>query len=190
MVTESVSDVEQLHQRLNGSRDLLVILHLDMPGVEAVDLVSDLLRRHPSTRIFSMTSRPEPGQGVELARAGVRGYGNCWMHPRTLSQSASLIQAGEVWLGLEVIQHLIKGVSDGRAADRKENSQFSSRLSDLTAREHEIAQRVASGESNKLIGYELGITERTVKAHLGNIFQKTGTRNRLQLALLINGHSE
>lgn len=186
MAAEAVPGVEQLHRRLNGSPDLLVMLHLDVPGRDAIELVSELLRQHPSIRIFAVTSKPEPMQGVALARAGVRGYGNCWMHPQTLSQSASLIQAGEVWLGLEVIQHLIKGVADGKATQAETNPSALDRMADLTAREREIVQRVAGGQSNKLIGYELGITERTVKAHLGNIFQKTGTRNRLQLALLAN----
>jgi DNA-binding NarL/FixJ family response regulator len=127
-------------------------------------------------------------QGVALARAGVRGYGNCWMHPVTLSQSASLIQSGELWLGQEVIQHLIRGVAEGGAAAAIPNPATVQRLADLTTREHEIARRIAGGENNKQIGNELGITERTVKAHLGNIFQKTGTKNRLQLALLASGH--
>jgi DNA-binding NarL/FixJ family response regulator len=188
MAAEPVADVEQLHRRLNGTRDQMVILHLDMPGVEAVGLVSDLLRQHPTTRIYSMTARPEPMQGVALARAGVRGYGNCWMHPVTLSQSASLIQSGELWLGQEVIQHLIRGVAEGGAAAAIPNPATVQRLADLTTREHEIARRIAGGENNKQIGNELGITERTVKAHLGNIFQKTGTKNRLQLALLASGH--
>jgi DNA-binding NarL/FixJ family response regulator len=125
-------------------------------------------------------------QGVALARAGVRGYGNCWMHPVTLSQSASLIQSGELWLGQEVIQHLIRGLAEGGVAAAVPNPAAVQRLADLTTREHEIARRIAGGENNKQIGNELGITERTVKAHLGNIFQKTGTKNRLQLALLAN----
>lgn len=186
MPAEPVADLVQLRQYLNGARDLLVMLHLDMPDLDPVDLVSGLLCDYPSIRIFAMTSKPEPMQGVALACAGVHGYGNCWMHPQNLSQAASLIQAGEVWLGLEVIQHLIKGLAEGNATQAEGAPLAADRMADLTAREQEIVQRVASGESNKLIGYELGITERTVKAHLGNIFQKTGTKNRLQLALLAN----
>ncbi|WP_428608278.1 LuxR C-terminal-related transcriptional regulator [Sedimenticola sp.] len=185
---ESVADLNQLKQSLKESRDQLVILDLDMLGMDAIEVVSALLVRYPSIRIFSMTTKPNPTQGVAMACAGVHGYGNCWMHPSTLSQSTSLIQSGEVWLGQEVIQHLIKGVAVGAPAETEQEPSQSDRLAELTAREQEIAQRVANGQSNKLIAYELGITERTVKAHLGNIFQKSGTKNRLQLALLANGH--
>ena len=47
-------------------------------------------------------------------------------------------------------------------------------------------EQVAAGQSNKMIAAEAGITERTVKTHLNNIFRKTGVRNRVQLALAVN----
>ncbi|HKJ94564.1 MAG TPA: helix-turn-helix transcriptional regulator, partial [Gammaproteobacteria bacterium] len=56
----------------------------------------------------------------------------------------------------------------------------------LSPREHEIVAYLASGESNKGIAAKLGITERTVKAHLSSIFQKTGLKDRLHLALAAN----
>jgi len=57
----------------------------------------------------------------------------------------------------------------------------------LTVREIEVARAVARGDSNKEIARHLGITERTVKAHLSTLFEKLGVRDRLQLALAVNG---
>jgi two-component system NarL family response regulator len=59
------------------------------------------------------------------------------------------------------------------------------RLADLTRREREIAELIGNGESNKQIARQLAITERTVKAHLTEIFRKLGIADRLRLALLI-----
>lgn len=59
------------------------------------------------------------------------------------------------------------------------------RLSALTRRELDVAKGVAQGLANKEIGARLGVTENTVKAYLGHIFQKNGIANRLQLALLV-----
>lgn len=60
------------------------------------------------------------------------------------------------------------------------------KLESLTPREHEIADMVAQGQSNLEIACNLNIAERTVKAHLSSIYAKTGTGNRLNLALLLN----
>jgi DNA-binding NarL/FixJ family response regulator len=57
----------------------------------------------------------------------------------------------------------------------------------LTEREREVARAVASGASNKEIARRLGITERSVKAHTGAIFEKLGVRDRLQLSLVVHG---
>ena len=59
------------------------------------------------------------------------------------------------------------------------------RLAELTRREREIAELIGNGESNKQIARTLMITERTVKAHLTEIFRKVGLADRLRLALLM-----
>lgn len=60
-------------------------------------------------------------------------------------------------------------------------------MATLTRREQEVASAVANGSSNKEIARQLGITERTVKAHTGSVFQKLNARDRLHLALMVNG---
>ena len=57
--------------------------------------------------------------------------------------------------------------------------------SSLTEREFEVAKAVALGASNKEIATQLGITERTIKAHVGAVLEKLQVRDRLQLALLV-----
>jgi len=59
-------------------------------------------------------------------------------------------------------------------------------LAGLTRAEHKVAKLVARGQSNLEIAFNLKITERTVKAHLTSIYEKTKTGSRLGLALLIN----
>jgi two-component system nitrate/nitrite response regulator NarL len=185
-----LDNTDQLGSKLNGSSGVLVLLDVDNAGSETASWVTSLLSLHPAINIFALSSKPNPGQGIALVQVGVRGYGNCWMHPETLCQSSRLIRSGEVWLGQEIIQHLIKGIVVGNENASIPPVVIDPRLADLTARELEITERVATGESNKLIAYELGITERTVKAHMSNIFQKTAAKDRLQLALLVNnqGH--
>ncbi|EWM44510.1 bacterial regulatory s, luxR family protein [Bordetella holmesii 70147] len=57
----------------------------------------------------------------------------------------------------------------------------------MTAREDTVARHASAGQSNAQIAEQLGITERTVKAHLSAVFEKVGVADRLQLALLVHG---
>ena len=71
-------------------------------------------------------------------------------------------------------------------AKEKAASNCEDKLKKLTKREREIAELVAQGQSNLEVAANLDITERTVKAHLSSIYEKTKTGSRLNLALLIN----
>ena len=77
----------------------------------------------------------------------------------------------------------------GSAAASRVDAECGVDLDALTAREREIALQVGVGCSNKVIAQRLGITERTVKAHLGSVFGKLGVKDRLQLALLVAGRT-
>jgi len=74
---------------------------------------------------------------------------------------------------------------DASAIDENVNAS-EDRLAVLTKRELEVARTVAGGSSNKEVARQLGITERTVKAHVGAVFQKLKVRDRLHLALIVN----
>ncbi len=134
--------------------------------------------------VFSSVHEPE--EGVRFIKAGARGYANRYMHPDLLPQALGLIEAGEIWLGPELVLHLIRENApvNGHASAAAEKLSTNS-LGDLIARERDTATRVAQGKSNKVIASEPGVTERTVKAHLSSIYRKTGARDRLQLAMLI-----
>ena len=71
-------------------------------------------------------------------------------------------------------------------AKEKAVSNSEKKLESLTKREREIANLISQGQSNLEIAANLNITERTVKAHLSSIYEKTKTGSRLNLALLIN----
>src|SRR5690606_30534690 len=116
--------------------------------------------------------------------AGARGYVHYLAAAPLLQQLAQVVSLGGVWIGPELMQKLILVARP--AAPRSANPQ---QLAVLTPREQSVAQAVADGKTNKEVARELQITERTVKAHLGAIFEKLGVRDRLQLVLLLGGQS-
>jgi two-component system nitrate/nitrite response regulator NarL len=173
--------------QLEASRQALdlVLLHLSLPGFDGGRDLATLVEAYPAVKWMVFTDRPDDGeQGIELLKAGAAGYCNTYMAADLLVKSVEMVRTGEVWAGRKLIQRLIQDVAAVSRAQRAANK--GQNLAGLTDREQEIAQLVADGASNKRIALRLDISERTVKAHLTAIFRKTGARDRLQLALLVN----
>ncbi|MES9964338.1 MAG: response regulator transcription factor [Candidatus Sedimenticola sp. 20ELBAFRAG] len=183
---ETVFSVSEVQEFLESRKPEMVLLDLETSDLEKHQ-VSGLISSFHDIPVFTFATFPKPEEGVVLVGAGARGYGNRQMHPEVLHQAVQVVRSGEIWLGSELILHLIKGSAAVEPQSEPAEKGAGDKLESLTRRELEIAGLVAKGESNKLIAYDLGITERTVKAHLSTIFKKTDTRDRLQLALLVNG---
>lgn len=118
-----------------------------------------------------------------IAFAGsARGYCNSHATAAILQQVSMVVLQGGIWIGESLMQRLVAQTDNLVATPSSENDR---RLDSLTPRELEVAQAVASGRSNREIATRLGITERTVKAHVSAILEKLEVRDRLQLALLL-----
>jgi DNA-binding NarL/FixJ family response regulator len=96
-----------------------------------------------------------------------------------LRKAVECVHRGQVWANSEQLNSTLDYLAESASKDRREAHAKSS----LSAREREIAQLLAKGASNKQIADALHISERTVKNHLGNIFEKIGVRSRVQAAL-------
>ncbi|KXA75564.1 helix-turn-helix transcriptional regulator [Bordetella pseudohinzii] len=94
-----------------------------------------------------------------------------------------VVAEGGIWVGRSLVERLLQQVQE-RACARADWSQGL-----LTEREETVARHASAGRSNAQIAQLLGITERTVKAHLSAVFEKLGVTDRLQLALLVHGVS-
>ena len=97
-----------------------------------------------------------------------------------LVQALDHVASGQVWVGESLLSRLLSDVT--RRLEPKAGWE-----STLTSREVEVAQRASLGHSNQLIANDLGITERTVRAHLQAVFEKLNVTDRLMLALKVHG---
>lgn len=180
----SLAEVEGL---LAGRHPDVLVLDLRLPELRRVAGIADLLRYSPGTRVLAMAEVPEDDEALSALRAGARGYANLYMDPRLLARAVEALRQGEVWVARRLVQRLIEaaaGVGPGIAAAGNASN---AALDGLSARERQIALLIGDGASNRDIAGALDITERTVKAHLSTVFDKLGVRDRLQLALLVNG---
>jgi two-component system, NarL family, nitrate/nitrite response regulator NarL len=131
-------------------------------------------------RILMMVRTPEKTHVVEAFRLGARGVLLKGSTPRTWFKSIRTVVAGEYWLGGESAEILISALRESLPYSAGPTPPH---LHGLTPRELEIVERIAHGRSNKEVGVEFSICERTVKHHLTNIFSKLGVSNRLALAM-------
>lgn len=128
-----------------------------------------------------LSDEPADEEALTVFSAGARGYCNSHASVDVLRQVAGVVSQGGLWVGESLMQRLVtRSVQVVMPAHGARNLAAS-----LTQRELEVARTVVTGASNKEIARQLGITERTVKAHVGAIFDKLQVRDRLQLAMLI-----
>lgn len=135
--------------------------------------------------VVLLSSVPQETEGLAALDARVRAYTHAHAVPRMLQEVALVVEHGGLWVGPELMQRLVGATH--RALVHKSNASAQSGMPKvwelLSAREAEVAHAVAQGQSNKEIAARMFISERTVKAHLGAVFDKLGVRDRLQLVV-------
>lgn len=148
------------------------------------ELLGKVQRQFADIPVVVVSNIPDEREALSAIVTGARGYCHAWSSPEQLCEVAQVVIRGGYWVGQALMSKLINVVVT------KSQSTVDELPGGLSEREAEVAREVISGRSNKEIARVLGITERTVKAHLGAIFVKLGVRDRLQLALRLTGGKE
>lgn len=148
----------------------VVLMDLSMPGMSGVDATRELLARCPDTHVVVLTSFHDQSQVAGALEAGAVGYLLKDCDPREVLSAIRSAASGHAPIDPRVARVLLPS-----AAPKVSDS--------LSARELEVLQLVAKGLPNKLIGRNLGITERTVKVHVGHLFRRIGVADRTSAAI-------
>jgi DNA-binding NarL/FixJ family response regulator len=161
----------------------LVMVDVDLPKLPAWTS-EQWLGAVAGLRVIVASARPHDEQGTKVLGTGVVGYCHTYAPPDALSQVLEVVKSGEIWMGRSLVKRLLRLV-ESRVGD---HAPWHGDM--LTERENVVARRAAVGEANMEIAEALGITERTVKAHLSSVFDKLKVSDRLQLALRVHGISK
>lgn len=149
----------------------LVLLDVQLPDGNGLTLIPDLLALPQPPRVLVLTSFLDEDYVREAVRRGASGYLLKHAGTNLLLDGVRAALRGELPLDPGAVRLL--------AAPAEEDP-----LACLTAREREVLTLLSQGLSNRKIGEQLGVSEKTVKTHLGNVFVKLGVRDRTQAALL------
>ena len=174
-----------LTEKLVKLKPNILLLDYELPGLENQQSILELisLRREIKIVVFS----PKLSDEIEwrLFKAGVRGCCQNNMQAEQIQRVINVVLQGELWirrtLTNQILNELVNVTHEKNRIERAVNDL----LENLTRREYEIAMLVGRGESNKRIAQQLAITERTVKAHLTEIFRKLHISDRIKLALIM-----
>jgi len=169
---------------------LMVLRRQIQPDILLLDsalagLVTGAVTSWPAVRIILLASIIDEGHVIQAIRLGVHGIVPRTAPPEELLNSIQNALADQYWLGADTVVILVKLL---RHLLFEKNVEWSHDRHDLTARERNIVAMIATGHSNKEIGRELSISERTVKHHLTSIFGKLGISTRLQLGTFAAAH--
>ena len=154
----------------------VALMDLSMPGMDGLEATRRLTATHPNIKVVVLTSFSDQPRILEALRAGARGYLLKDAQPDEILAGIRAAFCGEAPLHPKAARVLL---------DAQQNPQPARRLS---GREQEVLTLVAQGLANKHIARRLGITERTVKAHLPSVFQQLGVTDRTQAALWARDH--
>jgi two-component system, NarL family, nitrate/nitrite response regulator NarL len=152
----------------------LVLLDVTMPG-GGIAAAGRIAAACPATKIVMLTVSEHEDDLLAAMKAGARGYVLKGVSARELAEVVRAVAAGEVYVAPALAWSLLRELSQPRPSDP---------LAELSGRERQELELVASGLSNQEIGLALGLAEKTVKHYMTNILTKLQVRSRVEAALL------
>jgi NarL family two-component system response regulator YdfI len=181
LILETAEGIELAGEARDGAEALrlvpelapdVVLMDLRMPKMDGLTAIGRLQETHPEVAVIILTTFREDDLILQGLRAGAQGYLLKDADRATLLDAIRAAARGETLLTPEILERLL---AQTQAQPSSTQTDYSPALTD---REGEVLAGVARGERNKEIALRLGITERTVKAHLTSIFNKFGVDSR------------
>jgi len=174
------SDVLELVERY---RPDVVLMDINMPGVNGVEATKQLVDAYPKTKVIILSIHDDENYVAHALTSGARGYLLKEMDADALIEAVKVVAEGGSYLHPKVTHNLIADYRRLTSSDRKKGFQQGEVRRPyhlLTKRECEVLQLLADGKSNRAIGEALYISEKTVKNHVSNILQKMNVNDRTQ----------
>jgi DNA-binding NarL/FixJ family response regulator len=172
VVAAAADGAEALALALSERPDV-VLMDLEMPGMDGITATRRIRAELPQTQVVALTSFADRERILGALDAGAAGYLLKDAEPDELLRGIRAAAAGESPLAPRAATQVIAARSSANPAPA------------LSPREHEVLGLVAEGLPNKLIARRLGISEKTVKAHLTQVYAEIGVTDRTQAALWV-----
>ncbi|MER8486071.1 response regulator transcription factor [Mesorhizobium sp. M1322] len=162
----------------------ILLLDISVPG-GGLSVIEPALERHPDLKIVMLTVSEENQHVMTALQSGARGYVLKGVGSRTLAAILRTVAMGERYVCPQLSARVLVDLSSQPTATAKPDA-----LAELTSREREILTLVAAGLSNKRIGLQLNLHEKTIKHHMTRILAKLNVSNRTEAAMTLRDATE
>lgn len=156
----------------------LILLDLNMPGMSGLNGLLDLRNQCPTTPIVIVSAEQEKQKILQTLSYGAVGFIAKSSSKETIGEAIESVFQGNMYLPSDIMR-----AQANVATTKKEFQASPENISLLTRRELIVLQHLIKGEANKEIGFNLHISETTVKSHVSSILKKLGTSNRVKVVL-------
>ena len=178
LVAETATAEDALLMAPQVRPDVLLV-DINLPGMDGVALVRELAPRLPQTKIVMLTMSSADNDVLEAIRGGAVGYITKDVSPEALLRAVRSAWAGELSIPRRMAARLVQRLAE---TSRPAAPASDPALGTLTARELEVLRFLADGQTDREIAAALTISPRTVETHVGAILHKLGARNRAEAA--------
>jgi DNA-binding NarL/FixJ family response regulator len=179
-VVEEAANGHQAVQRAPRAEPDVVLMDIRMPDLDGIAATGRLLAVAPEAKVVILTTFEEDEYIHGALRAGASGFLLKRTSPEELTAAIHRVAAGEALLSPSVTRRVIDRMVSHPVLSAREDP----RLDELTPREREVLELIASGLSNREIAAELVVEETTVKTHVKRVLAKLGVRDRVHAVIL------
>lgn len=189
LVVGEAANGDEIPRAIERTKPDILLLDVKMPKGDVVQNLLDVGARSPTTRVIILTAFSEEENVLNAAKGGAKGYVPKGVPSATLLQAIKIVHHGGLWIDKEIPSwETFEEIVQGQSRSREAAPELDESIKALTKREMEILKLVAEGMTNEEIGKKIFISEKTVKTHLTNIFDKLKVNNRFKAALMLMGH--
>lgn len=190
LVVGEASSGDEITKVVERTKPDVLLLDVKMPRGDVVQTLLEIKEKNIPTKVLILTAYSEDENVLNAAKGGARGYVLKGIDFPTLLRAIKTVHKGGLWIDKETpAAEAFEEIAQGQMVEIDDAS-YDDAISTLTRRETEILKLVAEGLTNEEIGKKIFISEKTVKTHLTNIFDKLKVNNRFKAALLIMGHRD
>jgi RNA polymerase sigma factor (sigma-70 family) len=188
LVVGEAANGDEIAKVVERMKPDIMLLDLKMPRGDVVQNLLEIAARCPATRVMILTAFSDEESVLNAAKGGAKGYVPKGVPTAILLQAIKTVYNGGVWIDKEIPSwQIFEEIAQAQASDV--SPEVDESIKALTKREMEILRLVAEGLTNEEIGKKIFISEKTVKTHLTNIFDKLKVNNRFKAALMLMGQA-
>jgi DNA-binding NarL/FixJ family response regulator len=181
-VVGEAAEGKEAWQKIRSTVPDVVLMEITLPQLDGIWITRKIKKELRATNVIMLTVKKDEPQVFGAIKAGVSGYLLKESSAADLARAIRTVYQGETMLEPQIATKILK---EFKALPQRKNPSDEDRYEGLTHRENDVLRWIALGAGNREIASKLDISEKTVKNHLSNIFQKLNVESRTQAALFV-----